>query len=337
MYFYEKYLKDLGEKKYRIDQVHQAVYRDFVDSFDKVSTLPKDLRVQMTKDISFSPLEVLSEQVSKKDGTLKVLFKTEDDNKIESVLMRHVRDRNTVCISSQVGCAMNCTFCSTGKMGFTRNLTGDEMIAQVLYFCRKMSVSGSRVTNVVFMGMGEPLNNYENVMSAIDVINDDLKIAIGSRHITISTCGIVGKIKTFLKEKRQINLAISLHAPNDKLRSRLMPVNNTSPIGELMKVLDEYVKVTNRRIFYEYVMLEGVNDNLECAQELGRLLQGKLAHVNLIPFNSSNKNEYKCSSEESMREFQKILLSYGVVSTVRVSLGAEIDGACGQLAVSNEQ
>lgn len=332
MKFYEEYLQQRGEKKYRIDQVHQAVYRDLVESFADVTTLPQALREEMVKDLPVSPITLYKERTSA-DGTVKVLFKTPDGHSIESVLMRHANDRNTVCVSCQVGCAVNCSFCATGKLGLTRNLTADEIVFQVLYFMRKLvKEENQKVKNIVFMGMGEPFHNYDNVLEAIKILNDPKKMAIGIRHITISTSGIVSQIKKFMGEHLQVNLAISLHAPTEKVRSSIMPINNTYSLESLMEVLDAYVAETNRRIFYEYIMLKGTNDTVECAQDLGRLLQGKLAHVNLIPFNPIGIKGMQATTEPEMRKFQKVLMDYGVPSTIRVTLGQDIDGACGQLA-----
>lgn len=337
MKFYEEYLTARGEKKYRIDQVHQAVYRDLVESFEDVTTLPQALREQMAKDLPFSPLKVFNEQKSE-DGTVKVLFETQDGKKIESVLMRHNNERNTVCVSCQIGCPVACKFCVTGTLGLTRNLTPDEIVAQILYFVRKLQKEeNQKVTNIVFMGMGEPFLNYDNVLESIRMINDPKKLAIGSRHITISTSGIISQIKRFMEEGMQVNLAVSLHAPNQKIRSSIMPINEKYPLEELMTVLKEYIDKTGRRVFYEYIMLKGINDTDECAHELGKLLRRSICHVNLIPFNPGASEDLECSDRSQMRRFQAILMEYGVVSTIRVTLGQDIDGACGQLAAEDSQ
>ncbi len=333
MKFYEEYLLNKWEKQYRVNQVHQAVYKDLVSSFEEITTLSKKLRDELSNNLSFSPLKVLQEKTSKEDGTVKVLFETHDKHKIESVLMRHLYDRNTVCISSQVGCPMGCKFCATGKLGIIRNLTSDEIVAQVLYFKRKLKHEENKtITNVVYMWMGEPLINYNEFIESVRTINNPKKVEIWIRHITVSTCGIIPGIEKLMEEGLQINLAISLHAPTNELRSKLMPVNNQYPIEELIPVLKKYSQKSTRKIFYEYVMLKWVNDSSKCAKELGDLLQGSLSHVNLIPFNSWGNNEFQCSSRNKMHIFQKILLEYGVVSTIRVSLGQDIDGACWQLA-----
>ncbi|PCI24360.1 23S rRNA (adenine(2503)-C(2))-methyltransferase RlmN [Candidatus Peregrinibacteria bacterium] len=333
MNFVAQYLTQQGVKKYRIDQVNQAIYRDFVFDFSQMTTLPQDMREDLQENLIF-PLEVMKERVSK-DKTQKILFKANDGKMIESVLMRHLHERNTVCVSSQVGCAMACTFCATGKMGITRNLTADEIVMQVVYFQKKMANEGQRIRNVVFMGMGEPLNNYENVMEAVRVLNDQKKCAIGIRHLTISTCGVVPMIEKLIKDPLKMNLAISLHAPNDKLRSSIMPINDAFPLAELMKVLRKYQAVTNNRIFYEYVLLKGVNDSLENAAELGKLLQGTNAHVNLIPYNPGADDAYEAPANNANRRFQKAIEEFGVPVTVRVTFGQDIDGACGQLALKS--
>ena len=333
MKFYEDYLHKLQVKTYRINQVDNAIYREHLNSFEEITVLPAELRTQMQQDLEF-PLNQSKIHVSK-DGTQKIIFKTKDNEFIESVLMRHNNNRNTVCISSQIGCAVGCTFCSTGKLGFKRNLSSDEIVYQVLYFVRKlMKEEKQKVTNIVFMGMGEPFLNYDNVMEAIKTINHPKKLAFGSRHITISTSGIIPQIKKFTDEKMQVNLAISLHAASESLRSKIMPINNTFTLKALIETLEKYVKKTGRRIFYEYVMLKGVNDIESEAHNLGKLLQNTLCHVNLIPFNKGDNISYEPSSLSSVKNFQNILYSYGVPSTVRVKLGDDINGACGQLVAA---
>ena len=333
MQFYEEYLLNKWEKQYRINQVHQAVYKDLVSSFDEITTLSKNLRNELSNNLPFSPLKVLQINKSEKDWTVKILFETYDGYKIESVLMRHLYDRNTVCVSSQIGCPMWCTFCATGKLWIIRNLTSDEIISQVLYFKRKLKhEEDQRITNVVYMWMWEPLINYDEFIQSVRVINDPKKIEIWIRHITVSTCGIIPWIKQLMKEGLQINLAISLHAPTNELRSKIMPVNNKYKIEELMPILKEYSTKTTRKIFYEYVMLKWINDTKECAKSLWDLLQWSLSHVNLIPFNSWGNDEFQCSSKNKMYDFQRILADYGIVSTIRVSLWQDIKGACGQLA-----
>jgi 23S rRNA (adenine2503-C2)-methyltransferase len=328
----ESFLLEEGEKKYRIEQIYHAVYKDFVGGIKEISTLPESLRKKLQDHFVLSSLTPITMQQSQKDATSKALFKTQDHLFVESVLMRHLTGRITLCISSQVGCPMGCAFCATGKLGFFRNLTFYEIIDQILYFERLLKKEGKELRNIVFMGMGEPLLNYENVIRAIKTINDPKRLAKGARHITISTCGIVPAIEKLIEEKLQIKLAISLHAPNDMIRNQLMPVNKRYPLDQLMTVLDHYSSVTNKRIFYEYILLRGVNDQDIHAHELGKRLQGKLAHVNLIPYNHVEGVVYQKTEQAQMKNFQRILAHYGIPSTIRVSLGDDIAAACGQLA-----
>jgi len=328
----ESFLIEQGEKKYRMEQIYQAVYKDFVGEIKEISTLPESLRKKLQDHFFLSSLTPITMQQSQKDETSKALFETQDHLFVESVLMRHLTGRITLCISSQVGCPMGCAFCATGKLGFFRNLTFYEIIDQILYFERLLKKEGKELRNIVFMGMGEPLLNYENVIRAIKTINDPKRLEKGARHITISTCGIVPGIERLIEEKLQIKLAISLHAPNDTIRNQLMPVSKKFPLDQLMASLDHYSSVTNKRIFYEYILLKGINDEDAQAKELGKLLQGKLAHVNLIPYNHVEGIAYERTEENQMKKFQHILENYGVPSTIRVSLGDDIAAACGQLA-----
>jgi len=327
-----EYLENIGEKKYRITQIEKALYKEFVQNFDEITTFSKYLREKLKQEFPFSSLKIKLEKASKNKQTEKVIFETKDDYQVESVLMRHLTARITLCVSCQVGCPNKCLFCATGKLGLTRDLTTQEIIDQYLHFARKLKKENKKINNIVFMGMGEPFLNYENVLHAVEILNNPHKIGLGFRHITISTCGIIPGIRKFMEEGIQVNLAISLHAPNDELRTKLMPINKAYPLADLMDTLDEYVKKTGRRIFYEYIMLKGMNDSAKEAQELGKLLQGKLAHINLIPYNPIYTDDPLQQSEETeIRKFQKVLEKYGVPSTVRASLGDDIDAACGQL------
>lgn len=331
----EEFLKNNNEKLYRVAQIEQAVFGDLKTDIEEFTTLSKDLRDKLKAEFDISPLTVEKDLVSV-DGTNKVLFVTNDNQYVESVLMRHKTDRLTLCISSQVGCPVKCVFCSTGTMGYSRNLEYHEIAAQVLYFNQKLAVEGKRVRNIVFMGMGEPLLNYDNVMKAIDMLNDQKKFAIGVRHITISTSGIIPRIKELMANNSPVNLAVSLHAPNDELRTKIMPINKAHPLDKLMTVLKEYMEKTDKRIFYEYVMLKNLNDKPEHAFELAHLLKGQLAHVNLIPYNPGGAwADLECSSRNKIMAFQKILQLQDIPCTVRYTLGQDIDAACGQLAVKN--
>ncbi len=338
------------EKKYRIDQVHHGMFRELVSSFSEMSTLPKPLREKLTQETVFSVLHPLKTIIT--GDTEKTLFKTHDGHFIESVLMRH-KGRKTVCVSSQVGCPAGCIFCATGKLGIKRNLTAREIYEQILFWNRKLKnewVSEktsekrvwnafnppheARVRNIVFMGMGEPLFNYEAVIEAIKIINDPKKFGIGVRHITVSTVGILPGIQKLMDEDLVVNLAVSLHAPTHELRSRLVPMNNTYPLADLMKILDKYTKKTGNRIFYEYVVLKNMNDREEDAHALGNLLKLRMAHVNFIPYNVNPEcgDELQKPTEDNMRKMQKILAEYGVPSTIRFTMGDEMSAACGQLA-----
>jgi len=333
MNFYKKYLEEIGEKKFRIQQVDKAIYQDLVESFDEITTLSKPLREKISKDLDFFQLKLVNEKVSK-DWTQKVLFETKDWNKIEAVLMRHDNERNTVCVSCQVWCAQWCTFCATWKLWLKKNLTSDEIIEQVLFFQRKLKKTepGQKVTNIVYMWMWEPFHNYEEVLDSIKNIHDQKKMWLWARHITVSTSWVLPRIKEFMEEDLQLNLAISIHAWTDETRSKIMPVNKIYPIQDLIDTLEVFTKKTWRRIFYEYVMLDWVNDSESEFENLWKLLEWKLAHVNIIPYNPSPKDVYKCSSRNTMYNFQEILKKYWVPATIRVSLGQDIDGACGQLA-----
>lgn len=329
----EQFLQERGEKTYRAGQIEQAVFRDLVTDIESITTLPKGLRDQLDEEFQVLPLK-MEKDLTSVDGTNKVLFSTHDNQYVESVLMRHKSDRLTLCISSQVGCPVKCVFCSTGTMGYSRNLEYHEIAAQVLYFNQKLAAEEKRVRNIVFMGMGEPLLNYDHVMKAIEMLNDQKKFSIGVRHITISTSGIVPKIKNLIDIESPVNLAVSLHAPNDELRTKIMPINKAHPLDKLMTVLKEYMQKTGKRIFYEYVMLKNLNDKPELAYELAELLKGQLAHVNLIPYNPGGAwGDLECSSRNRIMAFQKILQSKDIPCTVRYTFGQDIDAACGQLAV----
>lgn len=327
------FLAEKGERSYRVAQINQAVYKDLIADIQDMTTLPASLRDAIAETFVLSPMTLKKDAVSA-DGTNKFLFETSDGYLVESVLMRHKGDRLTLCISSQVGCPVKCSFCATGTMGYSRNLTTAEIVAQVWQVNQKLKATGERVRNIVFMGMGEPLINFDNVMEAVAVLKDQKKFEIGARHITISTSGIVPRIKDLMERDRQINLAVSLHAPNDATRTKIMPINTAYPLEKLMAALKEYTDATNKRIFYEYIMLAGINDSPLQAHELAHLLKGQLAHVNLIPYNpNADMPELSSTSRSHIKEFQAILNSYDVPCTVRFTFGQDIDAACGQLAV----
>jgi len=316
-------------------QVYDAVFREFVSDWNEAQSLPKDLRAVLSQEC---PLDIEAEIFEARDGsTVKAGLKMEDGAVIEAVLMKH-KDRRTVCVSCQVGCAMNCAFCATGKLGFKRNLSAFEMVEQVLVFERilRRGGSGSGVTNVVFMGMGEPFNNYDAVMEAVRMINEE--IGIGARSISISTCGIVAGIKRFTEEGLQVKLAVSLHAPNDELRSKIMPVNDSHSVDELLDALASYIETTNKKVMIEYLLLRDVNDSDEVAKELAAVLKkklGRLFMVNLIPFNPTQG--FQASSGERISRFREILEESGLNVTQRYRFGRDIKGACGQLAGGGKQ
>ncbi|PLX28606.1 23S rRNA (adenine(2503)-C(2))-methyltransferase RlmN [Candidatus Parcubacteria bacterium] len=324
-----------GQPNFRFKQTSKAIFVDLITDWNDNTTLPLALREKLNSEC---PLEIKSELFgSKNSETLKALITLEDDTRVETVLMKHEDGRATVCVSSQVGCPMGCNFCATGKMGYKRNLEVSEIVEQVLFWQRYLHTdekSPDRVTNVVYMGMGEPFLNYDNVMESIRLINDKDGFNIGARHISVSTCGLIDEINKFAKEKMQINLAISLHAPNDKLRSELMPINRKYPLRDLIDAVDQYVENRSRQVMFEYLMIDGVNDSEYHARELAELVNGPLYMVNLIRYNPTGR--YKPSSAVAIRKFKNILLREGIKVTQRHSFGTDIDAACGQLATKNK-
>jgi 23S rRNA (adenine2503-C2)-methyltransferase len=319
-------------KPFRLKQIYRAANKELLGTVDDVSTLPKELRAALTaRGFAFSTVEPIVVQRSGDGQTTKGLFKLRDGNEVEAVLMEHFGDRTTVCISSQAGCAFACAFCSTGQAGFTRNLSSTEIFDQAKYFARELAARGKRITNIVFMGMGEPFHNYDAVMGAVTLLHDPHGLGIGHRHITISTVGLVDKIDRFADEGLQVNLAISLHAPSDRVRNTFMPVNKKFDVADLMAACERYVAKTNRKVFFEYVMLEGVNDTEQCAQELAALMRGHLYHVNLIPYNSTPDGPFAGSNEARIWAFAAVLENANVPTTVRHNMGRDISAACGQL------
>ncbi|MCD4705296.1 23S rRNA (adenine(2503)-C(2))-methyltransferase RlmN [bacterium] len=321
------------QPKFRFRQCYQAVFFDFIKNWDEATNLPLSLRVELNKNC---PLDINSEiSESKNKKTFKALITLSDKEKIETVLMRH-GNRNTVCVSAQIGCPLKCKFCATGQMGFIRDLESMEIIEQVLLWSRYLKKYDERVTNIVFMGMGEPFLNYENVMQSIKLLNDHQAFNIGARHISISTVGLVDGIKKLAKEDLQINLAISLHATNDKLRSELMPINKEFHLTELFRAIDDYIEKTNRRVMFEYLLIKGINDSERDARSLAKIMgNNKLYLVNLIPYNpieSGLGNKFKSSDNRTIEKFMEILTQEKVNFTQRYKFGKDIKGACGQLA-----
>lgn len=337
----QKTLRDLGEPAYRFKQIKLAIYRDLKEDFKFIENIPHELRENLVKLIPFNELTLKTEQKSL-DGTVKRLFLTSDGLAIEGVLIKHEDGRRTICVSTEAGCQINCSFCATGHLGFKRVLTQYEIFEQVLSFARSLKSQKEKVTNVVFMGMGEPFLNYPNVKEAILLLNDKEGFNLGQRHISVSTSGIIPGIEAFTEEDWQVNLAISLHAPTDQLRSQLMPINKTYPLSQLMPALDNYVLKTNRRLMVEYLLLGGINDNEKEAQELVTLIHSyrnisRLSLVNLIIYNPTKDNyghwdKFQAPSSAAFKNFGDILTKNGIAWTRRVSFGSEIAGACGQLA-----
>lgn len=325
----EQLLKD--EPSYRLSQIKKAIFIDLIDDFSIISSLPKELREKLKQELDLKINAEISK--SEKTDTQKVLITLSDGAQIESVLMKYKGGRNTVCVSCQVGCPMNCSFCLTGQMGFKRDLNEFEIIEQVLFFDRLLKKHDEKVKNIVFMGMGEPMLNYENVISAIRILNDKNSFNIGARKISISTCGVVPGIDKLADENIQSNLAISLHAPNDEIRSKIMPVNNKYNIKSILNSIDNYIKKTNRKIMFEYALIEGINDSEENAQELSNIMQNRLYMVNLIKYNDTGA--YRASQTQTIQKFKDILMKNGINVTQRYKFGEEISAACGQLATKS--
>ena len=319
-------LTDLGQPKFRALQIFKWL-QSGVESFDEMTNIPLNLR-QKLEDISYiATVKALRRYVSKIDGTVKYVYELFDGELIESVLMKYEHGY-TVCISTQVGCRMGCKFCASGIYGLTRNLTASEMLAQITYAQRDNNI---RVSNIVMMGMGEPLDNFDNSVKFLKLVSDDNGLNIGLRHISLSTSGVVTGIKKLAEYNMPITLSISLHAPNDEIRSSTMPVNKKWNIDALLNACREYQKVTTRRISFEYALIEGVNDSDENAKELAARLKGIMCHVNLIPANPVKENTFKKPNRKAIIAFQKKLESYGITATIRRTLGADINASCGQL------
>jgi 23S rRNA (adenine2503-C2)-methyltransferase len=324
-------------KPYRLKQIYRAATKELADGLDRVTTLPKDLRAALAASgFTFDSVAPVLVQRSGDKQTSKGLFRLADGSEVEAVLMEHYGDRNTVCISSQAGCAFACAFCSTGQAGFTRQLEATEIFDQARYFARELAKKGKRITNIVFMGMGEPFHNYEAVMNAVALLHDAQGFNLGHRHITISTVGLVDKIDRFADEGIQVNLAISLHAPSDDVRNAIMPVNRKFSMDELLAACDRYIDKTNRKVFFEYVMLRGVNDSAEHAAELARRMRGHLYHVNLIPYNTTPDGPFAGTDNEQIWAFAAVLDGAGIPTTVRQNMGRDIAAACGQLRAQTQ-
>ena len=321
----EQYFVSIGEKKFKATQVFEWLYQKRVTTIEEFSNIKKEVREQLQKDFSLELPKVIKREID--IDVEKYLFELSDNERIEAVLMRHNYGLS-VCVSSQVGCNMGCKFCESGRLKKVRNLETHEMVGQILVI---ESLIKERISSVVIMGIGEPLDNYENVIRFIKIINDAKGIQIGARHITLSTCGLIPKIKELSELDIQINLAISLHAPNDHLRSEIMPINKAYPLQELMETIKEYIKKTNRRVTMEYILLKGVNDQKKHAKELANLLRGMNVYVNLIPYNETNHIEFQKSDKETIDAFYRELQKEKIQVTVRREFGSSISAACGQL------
>ena len=325
-----------GQKPYRAIQLYTWIYEKNARSFDEMTDISIKFREVLKEKYCLELPKIFLKQVSK-DGTIKLLVELEDHMKVECVLMRY-NYGCAVCVSSQVGCNMGCSFCSSGILGRQRNLKPEEMVGQIMVIndLLREEGKGMHVTHVVVMGTGEPFDNYDNVMDFIRIINAQKGLAIGARHITVSTCGIVEGIKKYAREGLQTNLAISLHAPNNELRNSLMKINKAYPLEVLMPAVKEYESISGRRVTYEYLLLEGINDTKEHAEQSIKLIKGTMGYVNLIPYNETNKNDYKRSSGNRVHAFLDYLTKGGVTATIRKEFGSDIDAACGQLKAKSE-
>ena len=324
----QEYFVSIGEKKYKAKQIYEWLYKKRVYNFSDMSNISRALQEKMESTFDTSMLKLRKRQTSKL--TNKYLFELSDGNLIEAVLMRHDYGLS-VCVSSQVGCNMGCTFCESGRLKKVRDLKSGEIVRQILMIENDVNM---RISSVVVMGIGEPFDNYANIMNFIRIINDPSGIAIGARHITVSTSGIVPRIYDYANEAIQTNLALSLHAPNNVLRNKIMRVNKAYPLDDVLKALKYYNEKTNRRVTIEYLLLDGVNDTIDCAKELAHLIKGLNAYVNLIPYNETSHIEYKKSKNETVMQFYDTLKKLGINVTVRREFGGSIDAACGQLRAS---
>lgn len=326
-------MESWGEPSYRLTQLWNGLYRHYYAEAGQFTVFPHELRDKLRRNFNFHTLTADQTIYSKDRNTQKVLFRLEGGEAIETVLM-HYDDRQTLCISSQSGCAAGCGFCATGQMGFKKHLTAGEIVEQVVIFSRQLAEEDDVLTNVVFMGMGEPFHNYQAVMDAIHTVTHDLGMNMGARRITVSTVGFIPGIEHFTAENTQLNLAVSLHAVDNDLRSSMIPINDKYPIEDLMKACAKYVDVTNRRITFEWALINRVNDSRDQAVQLADLLQGMLAHVNLIQLNPIAKYQGEPTADDRARKFQRTLLSRGIPCTIRLRRGFEIQAGCGQLASS---
>ncbi len=328
---FEEYFLDIKQKKFKAVQVFEWLYQKKVKSFDEMTNIKNDVLEKLKQDFVFDDIHILKQETDK--DVKKFLFELHDKERVEAVLMYH-NYGNSLCISTQVGCNMGCKFCESGRLKKIRNLETNELVLQIL---KIEELEKERISHVVVMGIGEPFDNYENLTKFIEIINHNKGLALGSRHITISTCGIVPKIKEFANFPYQVNLAISLHAPTNEIRDKIMPINKAYKIEELIKTLKEYIKKTNRRVTFEYVLLKGVNDTEECAKQFANLVKGMNCYINLIPYNETNNIDFKRSSSIQIKRFYDILKQSKINATTRKEFGSKISAACGQLRSKKEE
>ncbi len=326
----KKYINDNNLPQLRIQQLEGAFFKKFATTFDEITYFPKILREELNTKFKLCSLELI--EIKKSPDSMKFILKTQDGHFIESVLMIHKDNRRTVCVSSQIFCNLGCKFCATGAQPFKRNLTAQEILEQVIFISKHLKQTKERVSNVVFMGMGEPFLNYENLIESIKILNDENFFKIGARHIIVSTAGIVPKIKEFANLGLQIRLAVSLHAPTDELRSKLMPINNEYNLSELFEATDYFTEQTNKKVSYEYVLIKGINSSKQHAEQLAQLLKERLAYVNLLIYNPHQFADFEKPTPETVFNFKKVLELHHIECSIRKSLGTGIDGACGQLA-----
>ncbi len=323
----------LGLPKFRAKQIYSWLHQKYVASFSEMTNLSKDLRNSLDEHYFIYDAKTILKRTSEIDGTVKYLYEMNDGNTVETVLMKY-KYGYSICISSQIGCDMGCSFCASTIDGCARSLRASEMLAQIYTAQREL---GIRVSHIVLMGMGEPLLNYDNMRRFLDIITGEDGTNISARHISVSTCGIVPKIYDMIEWRPQFTLSVSLHAPNDEIRNRIMPVNRRWNVEVLLQACRDYIAVTNRRISFEYAMMSGINDTDECARELATRLKGMLCHVNLIPANEVRENDYVRSSAERLKAFAAILEKNGITTTVRRTLGPDIEASCGQLRRNHEK
>lgn len=327
---FEDYFVSIGDKKFRSVQLYEFLYKKRINNTSEMNNIGNNIKERLNKDFSFDMIKLI---VKQEDNLVKkYLFELIDGERIESVVMFHDYGIS-VCVSSQVGCNMSCAFCESGRLKKRRNLEAYEIVEQILLIEQDI---GKRISHIVVMGIGEPFDNYDNVMRFVKIVNDNKGIDIGSRHITISTCGIVPCIYKFMNEEGQVNLAISLHAPNDEIRNKIMPISKRYKLEELMEAIKKYISVTNRRVTFEYIMLDNINDSTECAMELSELLKGINCYVNLIPYNETENISFKRSKNSQIMKFYDILKKNSINVTIRKEFGSKVDAACGQLRASKE-